>query len=264
MSRLDSKHLETLKREFYANLATNFVSRAGTYVYQVSQGRDTKEPLNMLYLSLHNLRHLTYSIGMRKFGNYINNFESYVKYLKDSHDTIGKLKDIIIIHQSWNVLTQNLNVLSQDPYAELNFNIEGINIMDKLKSFAYIPKVRKMNIIALDDDKDFLNALENVLGSDKFSIQTYTNPDEVFEAIKSKNLDCLVCDINMPQMNGFEILEKARSIDARLKICMLSSEINPSDTKLMRISTKANLLLDKNEDLTRINSLLRILLAQLL
>ncbi|MGB8936710.1 MAG: response regulator [Candidatus Nitrosopolaris sp.] len=60
-------------------------------------------------------------------------------------------------------------------------------------------------------------------------IEVYTSNDPIvaLSEFKSNFYDLLLVDINMPDMNGFELCEKILAIDINVRICFMSSgEIN--------------------------------------
>jgi CheY-like chemotaxis protein len=56
-------------------------------------------------------------------------------------------------------------------------------------------------------------------------IEVYTSNDPVLALLefKSNFYDLLLLDINMPDMNGFELCEKILAIDIDVKVCFMSS-----------------------------------------
>ena len=85
----------------------------------------------------------------------------------------------------------------------------------------------------IDDDSDttltFKEALENGNDADERRIQvhTYNDPLIVLSEFKPNFYDLLLIDINLPNMNGFELGQKILEIDINVKVCFMSSgEIN--------------------------------------
>jgi DNA-binding response OmpR family regulator len=76
------------------------------------------------------------------------------------------------------------------------------------------------DILLIDDDIDdgelFLEAISTLLSESKF--RYYTNPVKALEELRNtdKLPDLLFIDINMPCLNGLELLKKLRN-DPRLK-----------------------------------------------
>ena len=80
---------------------------------------------------------------------------------------------------------------------------------------------KQWRILSIDDDRIQLNLTE-VMIYDLFNhaqhsippvIKCCTQPEELFKLIASETFDIVFTDIQMPAMNGFELLQKLRSLD---------------------------------------------------
>lgn len=80
---------------------------------------------------------------------------------------------------------------------------------------------KQWRILLIDDDRIQLNLTE-VMIYDLFNhaqhsippvIKCCTQPEELFKLIASETFDIVFTDIQMPAMNGFELLQKLRSLD---------------------------------------------------
>ncbi|MCG8569051.1 MAG: hybrid sensor histidine kinase/response regulator [Spirochaetes bacterium] len=63
-------------------------------------------------------------------------------------------------------------------------------------------------ITAIDDNPTILLMLKNFLESVEFEVIPYENPLEALEFIESEPPDLIICDIDMPELNGFEVHQK--------------------------------------------------------
>ena len=92
-------------------------------------------------------------------------------------------------------------------------------------------------MLIVDDDTDITITLKAVIEDSNESnsahsnkrIEVYTSNDPVvaLSEFRPNFYDLLLLDINMPQMNGFELSEKILAIDINVRICFMSSgEIN--------------------------------------
>jgi len=67
------------------------------------------------------------------------------------------------------------------------------------------------SVLLIDDEPRILNGLRLLL-KPHFNVITTTQPDEVFRVLKNEPVDVLISDQRMPQMEGVEVLRKAREI----------------------------------------------------
>ena len=63
-------------------------------------------------------------------------------------------------------------------------------------------------IAVLDDEPQFGKALARLLKTHGFEVVTFTRGEEFLEACASRLPDCVLLDLHMPGLSGFEILER--------------------------------------------------------
>jgi len=91
-------------------------------------------------------------------------------------------------------------------------------------------------ILIIDDEADITTTFEAGIqdsndynDSDKrIEVHTSNNPLAALSEFKPNFYDLLLVDINMPNMNGFELAERILAIDINVKVCFMScaAEIN--------------------------------------
>ena len=82
----------------------------------------------------------------------------------------------------------------------------------------------KKRILVVDDEKDnaaiFRIALED---TELFAVDSFTDPVSALSNFKSDTYDLAILDIRMPKMNGYELYEKLKNIDDKIKVCFLTA-----------------------------------------
>ncbi len=66
-------------------------------------------------------------------------------------------------------------------------------------------------VAAVDDDQSILRSLEYLLESADYAVRVFTSATALLDSGCLHDIDCLISDIDMPGMDGFELL---RSVDA--------------------------------------------------
>jgi CheY-like chemotaxis protein len=104
-------------------------------------------------------------------------------------------------------------------------------------------------ILIVDDDPDttftYKSGLEgyhevNTDSEIRFEVYTYNNPLAALSEFKPNFYDLLLTDINMPDINGFELCQKMLELDANVRVCFITAgEINVE--ALREIRPKINL-----------------------
>lgn len=70
----------------------------------------------------------------------------------------------------------------------------------------------KTNILIIDDEINIINALNRVLNKFDYNIISTTRPEEGIEIINSLDLDMVICDFNMPNITGVEVLKHSKQV----------------------------------------------------
>ncbi len=80
-----------------------------------------------------------------------------------------------------------------------------------------------MKRILVIDDESFIHFLyKNILGN-SYEIESITDPFEAVQKIQEEEYDSVIVDINMPYINGLEIVETARKSGVKCPIIVISS-----------------------------------------
>jgi putative two-component system response regulator len=74
------------------------------------------------------------------------------------------------------------------------------------------PQFKQSTIFVIDDEPVNLKLVERVLGNEGYqAVQSIQNPLEVCSRYQAQRPDLILLDINMPHMNGFQVLEKLKT-----------------------------------------------------
>ena len=65
----------------------------------------------------------------------------------------------------------------------------------------------KKIILAIDDEKQMLVTLKDILGDEGYEVQTLSDPTKVEDYMRKYNPDLLIIDIFMPKKTGFNLVE---------------------------------------------------------
>lgn len=88
-----------------------------------------------------------------------------------------------------------------------------------------------MNILIVEDEKDLRNLMDLHLSSKGYQIFTTDSGHEALSLLKSEDIHLCIFDVNMPEMNGFQLLKKTRQ-DFEVPVLFLTARESDEDKVL--------------------------------
>ena len=83
-------------------------------------------------------------------------------------------------------------------------------------------KRENINILAVDDDKEFLTLIHDVLKDEGYEITVAESMSEAIAKVKDVLFDLIITDKNMPEPKGADLINKIKSISPDSKIIVLT------------------------------------------
>ena len=85
-------------------------------------------------------------------------------------------------------------------------------------------KNKTKKIMLVDDEADILELFKIVLESDaRLKVDAFLDPIVALENFRPGLYDLLLIDIAMPKMNGFELYDKIRELDKKVKVSFVTA-----------------------------------------
>src|SRR3990167_6349810 len=86
-----------------------------------------------------------------------------------------------------------------------------------------VPKAIYKKILVADDEKSLARALELKLSDAGFKIVSVDNGIKAMQILEKENFDLIVLDLIMPDMDGYEVMEKLKVMHNQTPIIALSN-----------------------------------------
>jgi phosphoserine phosphatase RsbU/P len=103
-------------------------------------------------------------------------------------------------------------------------------------------------ILVVDDEAGMLRSVERVLGQD-YKLATTRSSKAAVELAAEFKPELAILDIQMPEMDGFQLMEKLRALDSHLKVIFMTGSVHELDAKLIHaVRTDAFYFLHKPFD----------------
>ncbi|MEA3498230.1 MAG: response regulator [Campylobacterota bacterium] len=95
-----------------------------------------------------------------------------------------------------------------------------------------IAKLQSAKILFVEDEADLVTIISDTLSKLKANFETAENGQIALDKFKeSGDFDLIVTDINMPVMDGLELIRNVREIDADIPVIIMSAHTEPEYIK---------------------------------
>jgi two-component system response regulator FixJ len=84
----------------------------------------------------------------------------------------------------------------------------------------------KKRVFIVDDDKSVCRALSVLLSTYDFTVDTYICADDFFRAVPNDVTGCLILDIHMPTLDGWETLHYLQTSGSSRPVIIMSADKN--------------------------------------
>lgn len=131
------------------------------------------------------------------------------------------------------------------------------------KSVILRPVIKTQPLIAvLDDEPKMLIALRRLLKTHGFLVETFTLGEELLAACAVRLPDCVLLDLHMPGLNGFEVLERLAAQHVSVPVVVITGQDAPGNADRVRALGAVDYLLkplDESQLLTALGKRIRTL-----
>jgi FixJ family two-component response regulator len=86
--------------------------------------------------------------------------------------------------------------------------------------------LEKKQIYIVDDDESVCLSLKLLMGTYGFVVETFLSAEKFFSAVPNSALGCLIMDIHMPGLNGWEAQQKLKETGFNLPVIFISADKN--------------------------------------
>ena len=118
-----------------------------------------------------------------------------------------------------------------------------------------------MRILVVEDEIDLCDSIAEGLQIDGYAVDTCYDGKDAYELITTETYDLVVLDLNLPNMDGIDILAEVRKQNKEIKVLILSARASVSD-KVLGLDTGANDYLSKPFDFEELEARIRCLLRR--
>jgi sigma-B regulation protein RsbU (phosphoserine phosphatase) len=97
--------------------------------------------------------------------------------------------------------------------------------------------MNESRILVVDDEPGMLRSVGRVLSKD-YKVESALSPHEAITLARQFKPDLAVLDIQMPEMDGFQLMERLQGMDPELEVIFMTGSVNELDAKLIQAIRK--------------------------
>ena len=87
--------------------------------------------------------------------------------------------------------------------------------------------IQRQNVVVVDDDSGLNQAMERLLSAAGFSPRTFPSAEALLEAGIAQNAHCLVVDVRLPGLSGFELVEQLSQRRSYVPVIFITAHDDP-------------------------------------
>lgn len=89
-------------------------------------------------------------------------------------------------------------------------------------------------IAVLDDEPQFCKALGRLLKTHGLEVSAFACGQDLLAACALRQPDCLLLDLHMPDMNGFQVLERLSELRMPVPVIVITGRDQPGNAERLR------------------------------
>jgi DNA-binding NtrC family response regulator len=114
----------------------------------------------------------------------------------------------------------------------------------------------KVRILVVDDEEDILDALQTHLEMEGYSVEIAASAHEALARIAERAFHIILTDINMPKMDGIELLVKIKESRGDTIVIMITAYTSLMKVLNSRYHGAADYILKPFRDLTELDEVM--------
>jgi len=89
-------------------------------------------------------------------------------------------------------------------------------------------------VAVLDDEPEMRKALRRLLIGRGFCVEEYAHGNDLLVALGTRHIDCVLLDLHMAEVSGFDVLEAFRSRHVSTPVIVITAHDEPGTAERVR------------------------------
>src|SRR5256885_12101335 len=91
------------------------------------------------------------------------------------------------------------------------------------------PNPQRKRILIVEDEPDIIRGLKDALEFEGFEVASTSSGREGVKLMRERGADCVILDLMLPDINGYQVCEEIRAFNAVVPIIILTARGQESD-----------------------------------
>ncbi len=113
-----------------------------------------------------------------------------------------------------------------------------------------------VSILVVDDEAEIVSALETHFQMEGYQVETASSAREALEKVRNKAYQVVFTDINMPGMDGLELLEEVKAARGETLVIMITAYTSLMKVIQSRVEGAFDYILKPFRDLTEVDQVM--------
>jgi len=83
--------------------------------------------------------------------------------------------------------------------------------------------MKEIKITVIDDEPAMLRVISRTLGTEGFSVASFTDATEAMKHVRADPPDMVITDLMMPEMDGFELIKKTKDVSEDIMVVVITA-----------------------------------------
>lgn len=119
----------------------------------------------------------------------------------------------------------------------------------------------RLQIAIVDDEDSVRKAIARLLRSADMGVETYASGSDLLAVIEAHPVDCIVLDLHMPRVSGFDVLEQLAALGTPVPVIVITGHDSPEAQARVLAGGAAAYLLKPVDELVLLSAINRVTTA---
>jgi CheY-like chemotaxis protein len=243
---IDDTSFEAELQKTFLSLAQEMLEDTEASFTRIEQNPADSSSMDKIFRLVHTIKGSAHVAGFKDLGNFAHTFENLLCLIRAKK--INVTSDVFDVLLAGNdCLTKYVSALIVDTTSSFDFEAveariratSGLAVVGPSEPSYKSTLAVKINesaptkptFLVVDDEPDILDVISESLTDAGYEVIAVEDPREALEFAKTKKIDVIMTDLNMPHMNGIELVQAVREFNRYIPIVFISGHSSRENFK---------------------------------